>query len=164
MEQQKRVLVCYATRQIDSNLMMCGTLFRGLRPAGYEAEAVVCGPKQVTDFFQARYGADFQAVHVLPLASGWLERMCARSAALRLLWSFYVHFVQDGFWRPYARRRLRQLLAGRCFGTVLSCVPPIFSGRLGRDAREILSAAAEKAAKLTCKTPPPYYKTSPVLE
>lgn len=154
MAEKKKVLVCYATRQIDSNLMMSGTLFRGLQPAGYDAEAVICGPKHVTDFFQERYGAAFRAVHILPTSSGWLEHFCARSAILKLLYSFYIHFVKDGLWRPYARQKLRQILAGKRFETVLSFVPPIFSGRLGRDAREILTHPAKNANTLTHMPPP----------
>ncbi|MGN0885671.1 MAG: hypothetical protein ACI4RT_01610 [Candidatus Spyradenecus sp.] len=154
MAQKKQVLVCYATRQIDSNLMMSGTLFCGLQPAGYEAEAIICGPQHVTDFFKERYGAAFRAVHVLPTSSSWLEHFCARSAILRLLYSFYIHFVQDGIWRPYSRQQLQRLLSGKRFETVLSFVPPIFSGRLGRDVRETLTQMAKKSRALTPIAPP----------
>lgn len=47
-----RVLCVYATRQIDSNLFMSSTVFRGLKEAGYDIDLAFAGTANVIEDFK----------------------------------------------------------------------------------------------------------------
>ncbi len=142
------VLCVYATRQIDSNLLMSGTVFHGLSLCDFPADALFCGPKHEAAFFKATYGHRFRRVYILPLGTSLLAKLCARTASLRLLYSFYIHFFKDGFWRPYSLRALRRLLTGGRYTTILSFIPPVFSGRLGCDVHKLMKRTAPRPPRL----------------
>ncbi len=140
----KRVLCVYATRQIDSNLFMAGTVFDGLKLAGHDADMLFCGPDIVFEAFCGRYAKFFNKIWHLSLPISPIARFCGGRARLRLLYSFFRHFLLDVIWRPYSPRNLRRVLSeGGEYDCVLSFVPPYVSGRLGIDVREICRKGAQ---------------------
>ncbi len=135
---RKRILCTYATRQVDSNLFMAGTIFKGLNLCGYKVNMVFCGPDGVYETFYGRYAECFGNVWHLPLPDSYIARFCNGKACLRLFYSFLRHFVLDVICRPYSRNKLRRLLAeGDEYDCVLSFVPPYVSGSLGVDVQAI---------------------------
>lgn len=126
-----RVLCVYATRQIDSNLFMSGTLFNGLKKCGYEVDVVFMGPRGVVDTFQTKYGHFFRQVFEVVISEGWWKRFL-KSERLRVLYSFYLHFFKDGFIRPYWRSQLPNLRS-HGYRHVISFVPPPMSGLFAHD-------------------------------
>jgi len=126
-----RILCVYATRQIDSNLFMSGTLFNGLKKCGYEVDVVFMGPRGVLDIFKDKYGHYFRHVFEVVISEGWLKRYL-HSEWVKVLYSFYLHFLKDGFIRPYRRGQLPNL-RGHDYRCVLSFVPPPMSGLFAHD-------------------------------
>lgn len=134
----KKVLCTYATRQIDSNLLMAGTIFNGLQLGGYDVDIVFCGPDEVYNTFFMRYAKFFKNVWHIPLHDSSNINFCSRISRLNLLYSYLRHFVLDGIRRPYLRKTLRQVVSsGAGYDCVLSFVPPFFSGLLGIDVCNI---------------------------
>ena len=135
---KRRVLCVYATRQIDSNLFMSSTIFKGLNLNGYESDMIFCGPDSVYETFYSRYAKCFRKVWHLSLPDSCVARFCNARPWLRLLYSFLRHFVLDLISRPYSYHELRRVLAKSGeYDCVLSFVPPYISGRLGADVTAI---------------------------
>lgn len=131
---KRRILCTYATRQIDSNLFMSGTIFKGLNLNGYESDMIFCGPDSVYETFYSRYAECFRKVWHLSLPDSCVARFCNTRPRLRLLYSFLRHFVLDVISRPYSYHKLRRVLAESGeYDCVLSFVPPYISGCLGVD-------------------------------
>lgn len=128
----QRVLCTYVTRRIDSNLLMAGTIFQGLKDAGYHTDMIFCGTKDVCEIFSKRYSGLFNSVkyiEIKPLCVGSLTRKGRR---LALLSNFWTEYVKDAFCRPYSIREVRNLVDGK-YDVVLSFVPIFASARLGFD-------------------------------
>ena len=135
---KKHILCTYATRQIDSNLFMSGTVFNGLLMCGYDVDMIFCGSNEVFEIFRIKYARYFNNLWHLPLPDSHIARFCKAKARLRLLYLFLRHFVLDVVWRPYSYNNLRRILGKREeYDCVLSFVPPYLSGRLGIDACRI---------------------------
>ena len=92
----KRILCVYATRQIDSNLFMASTIFRGLQEAGYETHMYFAGTQHVIAEFKRDYSRYFDSVVYQPISESWLKHKCDKSSITRLGYSFYRHFIMDG--------------------------------------------------------------------
>ena len=132
MDETKRVLCVYATRQVDSNLMMASTVFAGLQKCGYHVDALFCGTETVCGVFRNKYARYFEHVEYLTLASSFWGRLLGRSSWTKLFHSFFLHFFIDMVWRPYTLKTLKGLVKDK-YEVVLSFVPPVLSSRLGRD-------------------------------
>lgn len=107
----RTVLCIYGTRQVDSNVIMSGVIYRALQESGYTADLLLAAPPDVASTIQARYAEYFRSIFVLPVSNGWLARFF-RSEKLKVLYSFLRHFVLDAFLRPYRKRDLLRLLGG----------------------------------------------------
>lgn len=117
-----KVLCVYATRQIDSNLFMSSTVFNGLQQCGYEVDIVFMGPLEVVQNFSNRYGHYFHQVYKIVIQESRIKRYL-RSDRLKILYSFYLHFLKDGLVRPYKTSTLAGILPGG-YDCILSFIPP----------------------------------------
>lgn len=125
----------YATRQVDSNLFMGSTIFRGLQDAGYTAtDMAFLGYDSVCRVFEERYARYFREVKYVGIKESPLKRFCDRRPAWKLLYSFYLHFFKDGFVKPYSRKALRAF-RDKNYDCMLSFLPPPFSGIYANDLR-----------------------------
>ena len=127
-----RILCTYVTRRIDSNLLMAGTVFQGLKDAGYCADMVFCGPKAVCEIFANRYAGLFHSttyIEMRPSLGGVLGKINRR---LALLGNFMTEYVEDAIIRPYSKKRVCGCVDGE-YEAVLSFVPIFASARLGFD-------------------------------
>lgn len=125
----KRVLCVYATRQIDSNLFMSSTVFNGLQQCGYHVDMVFLGYKHVCDVFAERYAKYFNTVYYFNIKESWLSKQYIRTEKIKLLYSFYLHFVKDYFVRPYCIKNIKKVIHGE-YDVILSFIPPALSGYL----------------------------------
>ena len=127
-----RILCTYVTRRIDSNLLMAGTVFQGLKDAGYCADMVFCGPKEVCEIFANRYAGLFHSttyIEMRPSIGGMLGKINRR---LALLGNFMTEYVEDAIIRPYSTKLVFECVEGE-YEAVLSFVPIFASARLGLD-------------------------------
>lgn len=123
----KKILCVYATRQIDSNLFMASTVFRGLKEAGYEVYLAFAGFKDVIEDFKKNYSHYFRDVHYHEIAKSHMYRLACKSPASKLVYSFYRHFVADGLLH-LPTNGLKSFLQGKNFDCILSFIPPVMSG------------------------------------
>ena len=128
----QRVLCTYVTRRIDSNLLMAGTVFQGLKDAGYHTDMIFCGTKDVCEIFSKRYGGLFNSVKYLEITPSCLGAWIRKDRRLALLSNFWTEYVKDAVCRPYSIRDVRNLVNGE-YDVVLSFVPIFASARLGFD-------------------------------
>ena len=63
----QRVLCTYLTRRVDSNLLMAGTVFQGLKDAGYISDMIFCGAKDVCRVFNTRYSGLFNSIKYIDI-------------------------------------------------------------------------------------------------
>lgn len=132
---KKKVLCVYATRQVDSNLLMSSTVFNGLQECGCTVEIVFMGSCDVIDVFRKQYGHYFHKIWTIPISEGWLKRFL-RSDRLKVLYSFYLHFLKDGLIRPFRKKALAGILPGD-YDFILSFCPPALSGLFAEDVRKL---------------------------
>lgn len=92
-----RILCIYATRQIDSNLFMSSTIFRGLKEAGYETYMYFAGTDKVIEEFKRDYEQYFNSTIYQPINESWIKRIADKHPKTKLLYSFYRNFVLDLF-------------------------------------------------------------------
>lgn len=120
----EKILCVYATRQIDSNLMMASTVFRGLNEAGYTADMIFLGSSDAIAEFRKRYELYFNNVFYKqishPLKSNKLYRCNP------LLYTYIRSFVLDGIFSPGVLW-LKKFL-NSSYDKILSFVPPVISG------------------------------------
>lgn len=93
----KKILCVYATRQIDSNLFMASTVFRGLKEAGYESYMYFAGTQRVIEEFRRDYARYFDSVIYRLLEDSWLKTIADKHPKTKLLYSFGRSFVLDSF-------------------------------------------------------------------
>ena len=134
-----RVLCVYATRQVDSNLMMSSMVFDGLRQNGYHVDMIFLGYQKVLDVVEERYSKYFDNIEYLTIKESALKRTCDKWSKTRLLYSFYRHFVMDTLWRPYSRGDVARAVKGS-YDVVLSFIPSVLCGFLARDVKAGLNA------------------------
>lgn len=139
----KKILCVYATRQIDSNLFMASTVFRGLKEAGYETDMVFAGTNKVISDFKSNYEYWFGKVVYIPIPDSGLKKICDKHSVTRLGYSFYRHFVADGFCH-LATTAIKKELGNRAYDCILSFIPPIISGRLAIEIRKRLGLESRK--------------------
>ncbi len=125
----KTVLCVYATRQIDSNLFMSSTIFRGLKEAGYTVYMIFAGTDSVISDFKKIYSKYFDDVFYCRIGDSWLRRVSSKKPLFKLAYSYYRHFIADGYSLPDLSG-VSNFLNNRRFDTILSFIPPILSGRL----------------------------------
>ena len=133
-----KILCTYATRQIDSNLLMAGTVFGGLKKAGFSVDAVFCGPDNCYKIFCERYSKYFESIYYLSIHDEIQSKRFKKSHFLSLAWTFWIHFIKDFFVRPYSLKLIKKKFRNRKYNCILSFVPPVVSGRLGKDMTRIL--------------------------
>ena len=133
----KRVLCVYATRQIDSNLFMSSTIFRGLQEAGYETYMVFAGTNKVITDFKLKYSHYFKEVLYITITESYLKRTCDKLPVTKLGYSFYRHFIADGF-THLNLRGIKKSLSTYAIDCILSFIPPILSGKLAIDIKKSL--------------------------
>lgn len=124
----KSILCVYATRQIDSNLFMSSTIFRGLQEAGYDTYMVFVGYKDVIEDFKTNYAHYFKATHYHEIPKSILYKFCGRNPLSKLAYSFYRHFIADGIFN-LPTGNLKEFLNGQKFDCILSFIPPVISGK-----------------------------------
>lgn len=120
----EKILCVYVTRQVDSNLMMASTVFRGLYEAGYEADMVFMGSTDAVNEFNYRYKKYFRNAicrAICPsLRDNWLFRKKP------IIYSFLRHFVLDAIKLPSTRWLKYKL--DKSYDRILAFVPPYISG------------------------------------
>lgn len=124
-----RILCVYATRQIDSNLFMSSTIFRGLQEAGYDVDMAFAGTTNVINDFKRDYSRYFNDISFCEIKMSILKKISDKQSLLRLGYSFYRHFVADGF-SHLSIKNVKKKFGGRKYDCILSFIPPIISGRL----------------------------------
>lgn len=134
----KRVLCVYATRQIDSNLFMSSTVFRGLKEAGYETYMIFAGTEDVISNFKRDYAHYFNSVEYITIKQSFLKKMADNYPLTRLGYSYYRHFLADGF-KHLPLKVLKNILNSLKFHYILSFIPPVISGRLAIDIKKQLN-------------------------
>lgn len=132
---QKTILICYATRQIDSNLFMSSTIFNGLYKCGFDVDMLFVGYPSICEVFENRYAKYFRNVHYVYIKESFFKKLCDKNYKLKLLYTFYLHFFKDVYLRPYSINKIRRLITNK-YDTILSFVPPPISGFLGRDVKK----------------------------
>lgn len=130
-----RVLCVYATRQIDSNLFMSSTVFRGLKEAGYDIDLAFAGTANVIEDFKRNYSKYFNDISFCEISRSILKKISDKQSLLRLGYSFYRHFVADGF-SHLSIKNVKKKFGGRKYDCILSFIPPIISGRFAHDIRK----------------------------
>lgn len=133
----KRILCVYATRQIDSNLFMSSTVFRGLQEAGYEVYMAFAGTKTVNKEFERLYSRYFEDVCYYEIPESILRKVSSKHSVTRLGYSFFRHFVLDGILNLPVDCSVNRY-KGMKFDCILSFIPPVLSGRLATNLRKAL--------------------------
>lgn len=129
----ERVLCVYATRQVDSNLMMASTVFRGMREAGYDVDMVFIGSTDAIDEFKSRYAKYFNGVFYRHISRPLKEISLYRKSPL--LYSYLRSFLLDGFVKLNVGW-LRDKITRR-YDRILSFIPPVISGRYALKIKEM---------------------------
>lgn len=108
---------------------MSSTVFRGLQEAGYTVYMVFAGTDSVISDFKKNYSKYFDDVFYCRIGDSWLSRATTKKPLFRLAYSYYRHFIADGFSLPDLSG-VSKFLKNRRIDTILSFIPPILSGRL----------------------------------
>lgn len=90
---KEKILCVYATRQVDSNLMMASTVFRGFSEAGIEADMVFVGSDESIAEFRGRYERYFHRVFYHSVCQSMKRSRLFRKKPL--LYSYLRHFALD---------------------------------------------------------------------
>lgn len=120
----EKILCVYATRQVDSNLLMASTVFRGLHEAGYTADMVFLGSEYAIEEFKERYSKYFRNTFFKKICSSPNNNWIYRKKPI--LYSYLRHFVLDAVKLP-ATGWLKDKLTDR-YDKILSFIPPVISG------------------------------------
>ena len=86
------------------------------------------GYREVIRTFKERYAHYFHTIYEVVIPKGWLTKHM-KSDRAKLLYSFYLHFCKDAFFRPYRRRDVR-LPFRIVYDKILSFSPPLLTGCL----------------------------------
>ncbi len=128
----EKILCVYVTRQVDSNLMMASTVFRGLYEAGYEVDMVFMGSSDAISEFKNRYERYFHKTYYRtickPLKSNKLYHISP------LLYSYVRHFIIDAVCQPGVKWLVE--LKYNQYDKILSFIPPVISGRYALKIKE----------------------------
>lgn len=140
--EKKQVLCTYATRQIDSNLFMASTVFNGLSQCEeYDVDMFFLGYRRLCDVFRERYAKYFRHVYYFEISESALKRFCDKSAKLQLIYSYYIHFLKDGLFRPFMGGIKTVNKEGIAYDLQLSFVPSPLNGFWGSDVRRELKGS-----------------------
>lgn len=140
--EKKQVLCTYATRQIDSNLFMASTVFNGLSQCEeYDVDMFFLGYRRLCDVFRERYAKYFRHVYYFEIPESALKSFCDKSAKLQLIYSFYIHFLKDGFFRPFMGGVKTVNRVNVAYDLQLSFVPSPLNGFWGSDVRRELKGS-----------------------
>ena len=139
----KRILCVYATRQIDSNLFMSSTVFRGLREAGYEVYMAFAGPLAVNKEFERLYSRYFEDVCYYEIPESFFRKVSSKHPLTRLGYSFLRHFILDGIQKLPTDGFVSRYKDMK-FDCILSFIPPVLSGRLALNLRKALHLESVK--------------------
>lgn len=120
----ERILCVYVTRQVDSNLMMASTVFRGLYEAGIEADIIFMGSSDAVDEFKNRYERLFHRTIYRIICSPLKNKCLYRTKPI--LYSYIRHFILDAIKIPGIHWLKDQNLTG--YNKILSFIPPYISG------------------------------------
>lgn len=100
-----KILCTYATRQIDSNLMMASTIFDGLSQLpSCQVDMIFLSYDAPVEHFRRNYEKYFNKVTYLPLRKRFTERVARWLRLPDVLVSYMENFVLDGI--RLARKRL----------------------------------------------------------
>lgn len=132
----EKILCVYVTRQVDSNLMMASTVFRGLNEAGYVADMVFVGSTDAIAEFKCRYESYFRRVYYRSICKPLKNNMLYRISPL--LYSYVRHFILDAVCLPGVKW-LMELKANK-YDKILSFIPPVISGRYALKIKECFMA------------------------
>ncbi len=127
----KRILCIYATRQVDSNLMMASTIFRGLHEAGYSADIIFIGSTDAISEFEKRYAQYFYNCFYKPICGPLKENILFRWNPL--LYSYLRSFVLDGLVNR-SSSWLKDVIF-RDYDKILSFIPSVLSGRFALNVK-----------------------------
>lgn len=130
----EKVLCIYATRQIDSNLMMASTIFRGLHEAGYSADMVFVGSTDAIAEFKNRYARYFNDCFYKPICKPLKENAIYRLNPL--LYSYTRSFVLDGF-VGQSVSWLKETVNQKKYNRILSFIPSVLSGRIALKIKQV---------------------------
>lgn len=133
-----KILCVYATRQLDSNLMMSSTIFNGLYQNGYEVDMVFGGTAEVISEFSKKYSKYFNKVYYIKIEEFSIKRLFSKLPKGDIIYSYCLHFVYDQLFRGYDRSIYNEILkdSGN-YDLILSFIPPIISGKLAIDINKI---------------------------
>lgn len=123
----EKVLCVYATRQVDSNLMMASTIFRGLSEAGIYADMVFIGSTDAISEFKSRYSEYFNDCFYKPICHPLKENFIYNQRPL--IYSFARSFIVDGFLNQNVSW-LKEFVKEKKYNKILSFIPPVLSGRI----------------------------------
>lgn len=123
--QNKETLLCvYVTRQVDSNLLMSSTIFRGLSEAGISADMIFLGSTDVINEFKDRYAKYFNKVYYKQICTSMKDRWLYRKKPV--VYSYLRHFMLDAVKLP-GTGWLKGKLNDK-YNKILSFIPPYISG------------------------------------
>lgn len=136
----KKIICVYSTRKVDSNLLMAGTIFKGLAMCGYQVDALFCGAEESLKVFEERYSNCFSRISYLKISKRCSIPFRFFGEKFGLLWKYLIEFVFDVIWRPYSVRKIRGVLS-KDYDVVLSFLPTYLSGRIGNDVYKMQDKA-----------------------
>ena len=129
-----RILCVYATRQLDSNLMMSSTIFNGLFQNNYHVDMVFAGDENTISIFSNKYSKYFHKVYYTKFKKSPIKRLIRSLPKGDLLYSYFVHFVYDQLFKGYDRSIYKKIKNDSVdYDLILSFIPPIISGKLAID-------------------------------
>lgn len=127
----KKILCFYSSRQIDSNLFMASTVFRGLKEAGYETDIYFNGTKNTIEDFKKNYSEYFNTIYFDEIHESKLFHLCQKSGLTNLLYSYYRHFLADGFCK--LNSAIISKITKKQYDYILAFVPTILAGQKAYD-------------------------------
>lgn len=119
----EKILCVYVTRQVDSNLMMASTVFRGIMEAGIKADMIFVGSRVAVDEFNRLYRKYFGSVYVKIIERNWAGDILLKYN--KLAYSFLRHFIFDYIKLPGVN--WLKCIDGD-YSKILAFVPPYVSG------------------------------------
>lgn len=121
-----KILCVYATRQIDSNLFMASTVFNGLNKAGHNLDIIIIGHNDIIEIFEHKYAKFFKNIYKAIIRKGIIARHIKKDS-LKVLYSFYLHFCKDAFFRPYNAGKICNVIED-FYDCILSFIPSPLNG------------------------------------
>lgn len=135
---KEKILCVYVTRQVDSNLMMASTVFRGLYEAGYDTDMVFVGSNDAICEFEERYRKYFRSVYYHQLKTSSFGKIIKQKSPV--VYSFFRHFALDAIKLPETGKF--EKLKTITYDKILAFVPPYISGAYASKIKKKLGFAA----------------------